>query len=135
MRKEYDFSGGHRGRPNGLRAASGGHEPPPLTQAQVRELRRRVADSEDPTRFLIVSGLTPSFQLYYNAEADAYVLNEPREGTLFKSRRVARAVAAALGPRTRVAACRSRVRHGKHELVRSSVPVVARGKGRRLTRA
>jgi hypothetical protein len=98
-------------------------------------LRRRADEIDDPTRFLVVSGLGPRFQLYYNAEANSYTMNEARAGTLFKSKRVAQAVAAALGPRTVVAQCTTRVRQGKRQLVLKSVPTVLGGFGRRLTRA
>jgi hypothetical protein len=54
-----------------------------LTPAQRRELQRRIDDLDDPTRFLLVSQLTPRFALYYNVTDDVYVMNDPKGGTLF----------------------------------------------------
>ena len=134
MRKEYDFSSGRRGRHLPSRASES-DEPLPLTPAQRRELRRRADEIDNPTRFLVVSGLGRRFQLYYNVEDDCYAMNDPRGGTLFKSRRTAAAVASTLGPDTRVARCRTWVRKGRRQVVLKSVPIVLGSLGRRLTRA
>ena len=53
----------------------------PLTQAQVRELRRRAADLDDPARYLLVSQFRPRFALYYNVSDDVYAMNDPRSAT------------------------------------------------------
>lgn len=58
-----------------------------------------------------------------------------RRGAPFKSRRAAMAVAATLGPQTRVARCRTRMRQGRRQVILKSVPVVLGPLGRRLTRA
>ena len=67
MRKEYDFS-----------------QSAQLSRAQIQELRRRVADVDDVTRYLLVSHVGPRFALYYNVSDDVYVMNDPRGATLFK---------------------------------------------------
>jgi len=120
MRKEYDFSqalrrpvsnGGQRRSP-----AEGAGETPhredlheePLSRAQVRELRRRVADLDDPTRYLLVSRFGQRFALYYNVSDDVYSMNDPRGATLFKRRKVALAVKGLLGPRVQVIRCTTR---------------------------
>ena len=64
----------------------------PLTRAQMRELDRRIKDSNDRTRYLLVSVMTPRFLLYYNVSEDSYGHNDPRYGTLFKRRHAAEAV-------------------------------------------
>ena len=63
-----------------------------LTPAQIEELRRRLADSDDVTRYLLVSRMTPRFALYYNVSDDVYVMNDARGATLFKRREAALAV-------------------------------------------
>lgn len=62
------------------------HEPPPLTKAQIRELERRVRDSEDGTRYLLASVLTERHALYYNVSEDTFGMGEPTFATLFKRR-------------------------------------------------
>jgi hypothetical protein len=80
---------------------------------------------DDPTRYLIVSGLSRRFQLYYSVDENVYVMNEPKRGTLFKSRPVALAVARVLGPHIRVVRCRTRLHRGRPVLVVRSVRRVA----------
>lgn len=85
---------------------------PPLTRAQVRELKRRIADIDDPVRYLLVSEFTPTFKLYYNVTDDMFVMNEPKGGTLFKRRKAAVAVRRLLGSRVDILRCKSRRRDG-----------------------
>ncbi len=121
MRQEYDFSKGVRGRLPVRR-----RDPEPdddeLTPAQVRELRRRVAGLDNPTRYLLVSDTGRRFALYYNATEDVYVMNDPRGGTLFKRRKAALAVRALLGPRIRVIRCNSRRLKGERVPVLRTKP-------------
>lgn len=72
---------------------------PDLTPAQTRELLRRVADSKDPRRYLIISRMLPGarFVLYYNVSDDVYAWNEPGAGTLFKRRKAAELIQRTLG--------------------------------------
>jgi len=79
-----------------------------LTPAQIRELRRRLADLDDDTRYLLVSQMTPRFALYYNVADDVYVMNDPRGATLFKRRKAAVAVKALLGGSVRIVRCQSK---------------------------
>jgi len=92
---------------------------PPLSKAQLRELRRRVADFKDPARYLIVAGMGPGFALYYNVADDVYAMNDPCHATLFKRRKHALAVKGSLGRGTRVIRCATRRRNGMR------VPVVS----------
>jgi len=120
MRKEYDFSKAVRGRarvrlPGQRGAASGrtthresGPVDDELTPAQIRELRQRMADLDDASRYLLVSQMGPRFALYYNVSDDVYVMNEPRGATLFKRRKAALAVKALLGGSIRILRCKSK---------------------------
>ena len=65
----------------------------PLTKAEIRELQRRIKDSRDPTRNLIVSRLLKSakWTLYYNVTDDVWAMDQAG-GTLFKRRKTANAV-------------------------------------------
>ena len=72
---------------------------PDLTPAQTKELLRRVADSHDPRRYVIISRMLPGarFVLYYNVSDDVYAWNEPGAGTLFKRRKAAELIHRTLG--------------------------------------
>jgi hypothetical protein len=101
----------------------------PLTKAQVREIERRIRDLDDPIRYLLVSDLGPRFKLYYEISDGVYVMNEPTQATLFKTRAAAVAVKTTLGPGIKIVRCRTRMRGGKR------VPVLPQraqpSKGRR----
>ena len=124
MRKEYDFSRGVRGRvrvrPPGERGAASDRTTyresdavdEELTPAQVQELRRRMADLDDATRYLLVSQMGPRFALYYSVSDDVYVMNDPRGATLFKRRKAALAVKALLGRSIRILRCKSKQVNG-----------------------
>ncbi len=96
----------------------------PLSPADVRELKRRLKDARDPTRYLLVSEFGPKFKLYYNVSDDVYVMNEPKGATLFKRRETALAVKRFLGPRIKLVRCTSRREKGE------LVPVLAADPGR-----
>ncbi len=137
MRKEYDFSTGIRGRFSRRdrrrpRAASVGRtirDSSPvdeeLTPAQVRELRRRMADFDDATRYILISQMGPRFALYYNVSEDVYVMNDPNGATLFKRRDAALAIKKLLGGSIRVVRCKSKRDSGVR------VPVLSTTRGRR----
>ena len=84
-----------------------------LTKAQLRELDRRIADSEDPVRYLIEGGFGPGFRLYYNVTDDDYAMNNPAGGTLFKRRKAAIAVQKLLSGPKRTIRCTTRRRKGQ----------------------
>lgn len=96
----------------------GDHAWDELTPAQVKELERRVADVRDRRRFLLVSVMTPRHVLYYDVAEDAYAVNEPTAGTLFKRHRAAAAIVRVLRGKVAIAPCRVD-RRGR--LVRRSV--------------
>ena len=122
MRKEYDFSGGVRGSVSGggrirkPRKVKAGRtisdDDAPLSEAQIRELRCRMADLKDPVRYLIVAEMGPRFALYYNVADDVYAMNDPAHATLFKRRAAALAVRRLLGRGTHVIQCTTRRRKG-----------------------
>ncbi|MBI3634960.1 MAG: hypothetical protein HY216_01920 [Candidatus Rokubacteria bacterium] len=124
MRKEYDFSEGvprrARAHPPEQRGAASSMATyreansvdNELTPAQIRELRRRAADLDDVTRYLLVSQMTPRFALYYNVSDDVYVMNDPRGATLFKRHKTALAVKALLGGSMRILRCKSKRLNG-----------------------
>lgn len=75
------------------------NDAPELTPAQTKELLRRVADSRDPRRYLIISRMLPGarFILYYNVSDDVYAWDDPEAGTLFKRRAAAELIQRELG--------------------------------------
>ncbi len=91
-----------------------------LTPAQIRELDRRLADSDDSTRYLLVSTFGPGFALFYNVTDDVYAQNDPKGATLFKRRPTALAVKRLLGPGVKIVRCSSRVALGRR------VPILAK---------
>ncbi|MEX0691426.1 MAG: hypothetical protein WD043_06255 [Gemmatimonadales bacterium] len=99
--------------------AGGDQAMPPLTPAQLQELERRIRDSEDRTRYLLVSVMTPRFALYYNVSDDCYGHNDPRYATLFKRRAAAEAVRALLGEGVQLVRCRV---NSRGALVLRSIP-------------
>ena len=52
---------------------------PPLAKAQIRELKRRVADLRDPVRYLVVKQIGSRFAMYYDASDGLYGMNEQAE--------------------------------------------------------
>lgn len=98
----------------------------PLTAVQIREIRRRAADRDDPIRYLLASQVTPRFVLYYNVSDDTYVLNEPKLATLFKRRKTAESVQRLLGGRMRIIRCTTKHRDGRRVPVLPRLPRTSR---------
>ncbi|OGQ81319.1 MAG: hypothetical protein A3F90_03375 [Deltaproteobacteria bacterium RIFCSPLOWO2_12_FULL_60_19] len=65
-----------------------------LSPAQRRELARRIADANDPVRYVVYSDLLRNgrWRLFLDVSGDGY-WNTIDKATLFKRERVARAVA------------------------------------------
>ena len=137
MRKEYDFSKGIRAStvfgPRSRRSRSqerrgwvtGVAREARMTPMQVREINRRVADLDDPVRYLLASRMTPRFVLYYDLSDDTYILNDPQQATLFKRREVAESVRRLLGGRIKVIRCITKRRNGRRVPV---LPKLRRGR-------
>jgi hypothetical protein len=94
---------------------------PPLTAKEIAELKRQVDDMRDPTRYVIVSPFTKRFCLYYCPEDGNYIMNEIPEGSLFKRKAEAVAVAKVL-------------ERGRREVRRKTLQVVAVRKTKRGVR-
>ena len=92
----------------------------PMTPAQIREIKRRVADLDDPVRYLLVSRMGPRFALYYNVSDDLYAMNDPKGGTLFKRRKTAESVKRMLGDGVEIVECRTQRRKGVRVPVQAS---------------
>jgi hypothetical protein len=95
-----------------------------MSPAQIREIERRIADLDNPVRYLLVSRLGPRFSLYYNVSDDLFAMNDPSGATLFKRRKAAESVKRTLGRGGRgiqLIECRSRQRNGASVPVLSSV--------------
>lgn len=89
------------------------------TPAQVRELKRRLVDLKDRTRFLLVSAFTTRTAFYYDVSQDTWGMNDPSLGTLFKRRATALAVQRLLRDGVQVVRCRV---DRRERLVKKSVP-------------
>jgi hypothetical protein len=83
-----------------------------LSPAELRVLMRRLADAEDRTRYLLASFFSPRFALYYMLSDDLWIMNRPKQATLFKRRAAATAIKALLGPNTSLIRCRVDARGG-----------------------
>ncbi len=101
-----------------------------LSPEWIRELKRRVKDSRDPVRYMLVSEFTRRFILYYNVTSDTYAMNDASRGTLFKRREAAESVKALLGKGAAIV--RFTVKDGKLE--RLSPFLGRRLRNRNLTR-
>ena len=77
----------------------------PLSKAWIREIRRRVKDSDDPRRYIIVSILLPGpprrWELFYDVSDDMWAM-DLAGATLFKRKQTALTVASPLGDRYQV---------------------------------
>lgn len=74
---------------------------PPLSQKQLALLKKRAAEMDDPTRFVIVSAFSRRFCLYYVPADGVFAMNDLPPGCFFKSRDEAEAVAKVLGRRSK----------------------------------
>ena len=61
-----------------------------LSREWMREIERRVRDSEDPVRHMLVSEFSRSFILYYNVSDDMFTMNAPGRGLPGRVRNLAR---------------------------------------------
>jgi len=83
----------------GVRRQPSAEDQERLPPALIKELKRRLRDSRDPVRYMLVSEFSRRFILYYDVSSDTYVMNQPSGGTLFKRREAAECVKKLLGKR------------------------------------
>lgn len=87
------------------------NEEPPLSRAWIKELERRLRDSRDPVRYMLVTEFSRKFILYYNVTDDTFAMNDPSLGTLFKRHEAAEKVKTLLG--RRIALVKFAIRGGR----------------------
>jgi len=75
---------------------------PKLSREWLRQIERRVRDSDNPARYMLVSEYSRSFILYYNVSDDMFAMNAPERGTLFKRREAAESVSSLLSRGIRI---------------------------------
>ena len=81
-------------------------EETPLTAAERRALARHIKDTEDRSRYVLVSVTLPGFSLYYRVQDDAWSFDDPSQATLFKRRTAAKAIQALLRPGVHIVPCK-----------------------------
>jgi hypothetical protein len=101
----------------------------PLTTAERRADARHLKDTEDRTRYLLVSLTVPGLSLYYRVQDDAWSFDDPMQATLFKRRPAAKAIQALLREGVHIVPCKV---DEDGVLVLSSL-AAATVRGRRLT--
>jgi hypothetical protein len=69
----------------------------PLSPEWIKEINRRVKDSRDPVRYMLVSEFSRKFILYYDVTTNTFAMNDASRGTLFKRREIAESVKTHLG--------------------------------------
>ena len=84
-----------------MRARASGKEPK-LSRERMREIERRVRDSDNPARYMLVSEYSRGFILYYNVSDDMFAMNAPERGTLFQRRKAAESVSSLLSRGIRI---------------------------------
>jgi hypothetical protein len=88
------------------RADAESDEDLPLTAAQRRADARHLKDTEDRTRYLLVSLTVPGLSLYYRVQDDAWSFDDPMQATLFKRRAAAKAINALLRRGVHIVPCK-----------------------------
>ena len=68
----------------------------PLTKREIRELKKRLDDSNDPTRYVIVSPMLRNWCFFYQPSDGVYLPNRIEPECLFKRKAEAQAVAKVL---------------------------------------
>ncbi len=69
---------------------------PPLTKRQLQNLKKRIADLNDPTRYVIASPILRNWCFFYQPADAVYLVNRIEPNCLFKRKAVAQAVAKVL---------------------------------------
>jgi len=92
-----------------------------LSPEFIKELRRRIADSKDPVRYVIYSNMTDSgsWRLWLDVSGDMYGMSID-QATLFKRKPVAQAVAKAnsSGRKDRLRVAKITTKNGKRRVLK-----------------
>jgi hypothetical protein len=80
--------------------------PEPLSNREIRILERRLDDSRDRTRYLLISRIAPGHTMYFNISEDSFSLNDPLDATIFKRRPTARVIRSLVGKDGEAVKCR-----------------------------
>ena len=92
-----------------------------LSPEFTKELRRRIADTEDPVRYVIYSDMTGSgtWRLWLDVSSDMYGMSID-QATLFKRKPVAQAVAKAnsSGRKNRLRVAKITTKNGKRKVLK-----------------
>jgi hypothetical protein len=65
----------------------------PLSKRQIERLKKQIADSKDPTRYVIVSPMLRDWCFFYLPADAVYLVNRIEPGCFFKRKAEAQAVA------------------------------------------
>ena len=68
----------------------------PLSKRQIQRLKKQIADSNDPTRYVIVSPMLRDWCFFYLPADAVYLVNRIEPGCFFKRKSEAQAVAKVL---------------------------------------
>ena len=134
--KKLKVSQSDRTRKHGVRTtqpfAESDDDPEPLSPKEIRELKRRLDDSRDRTRYLLISSLIPGYTMFFNVSEGTFTLNDPQGATLFKRRPTLRIIRDLLGKNGETVKCRV---DASGRLLPGSLPkrITIRWKRRRLT--
>ena len=79
---------------------------PPLTPAQIKDLKRRKDDYDDRTRYILASRMWPRFNLYYNISGDVFYWNDPTRATLIKRLNAAIGIRRLVDKQLQILTCR-----------------------------
>jgi hypothetical protein len=122
----------HRGKYKRRSMRNSNDNVEPLSRTEERELKRRLDDVRDRTRYILISNLLPGYTMFYNVSEDTFTLNDPQYATIFKRRPTPRMIKDILGERGEAVKCRVDT-HGY--LIPHSLPktITKHYKHRRLT--
>jgi len=95
-----------------------------LSPKFLRELRRRIADANDPVRYVVFSDIMGNgrWRLWLDVSADVYGMSID-QATLFKRRNAAQAVAKTYssGRKNRLSVAKVTTRNGKRKILKAEV--------------
>lgn len=69
------------------------HDEPSPSPKQTRELKRRLAEIDDPARYVVLSSLLPKWTLVYDVQRNVYGHNHVPDGAIIRDRKLAECIA------------------------------------------